>query len=201
MNVENKINKIVKILKEKGFVVYRKGGKEPGVFYAKEGDSRIGFVYPNNGYIYDRIKMWSFSRVYKPHKKTGSSCLMCVSDEFTIENAIKSIEDRLWVNYIKGIAYATKEKYDNEVCDKEGDWREDCVKIIDNEVKSIGMWMWGDVKGYVLEKKVAFTKKYKDESREDEDCEEWEEVDSCWGCYEETDELIKEVMIENGLEE
>lgn len=60
---------------------------------------------------------------------------------------------------------------------------------------------WGDVKGYVLEKKVAFTKKYKDESREDEDCEEWEEVDSCWGCYEETDELIKEVMIENGLEE
>lgn len=29
----------------------------------------------------------------------------------------------------------------------------------------------------------------------------WEEVDSCWGCYEETDELIKEVMIENDLEE
>lgn len=80
MNVENKLNKVVKILKEKGFVVYRKGGKEPGVFYAKEGDSRIGFVYPNNGYIYDRIKMWSFSRIYKPHKKTGSSCLMCVSD-------------------------------------------------------------------------------------------------------------------------
>ena len=104
-------------------------------------------------------------------------------------------------DYIKGIAYVTKEKYDNEVCNKEGDWKEDCAKIIDNEVKSIGMWMWGDVKGYVLEKKVAFTKKYKDESREDEDCEEWEEVDSCWGCYEETDELIKEVMIENGLEE
>lgn len=64
-------------------------------------------------------------------------------------------------DYIKGIAYVTKEKYDNEVCDKEGDWKEDCAKIIDNEVKSIGMWMWGDVKGYVLEKKVAFTKKYK----------------------------------------
>lgn len=101
MNVENKLDKVVNILKEKGFVVYRKGGKEPGVFYAKEGDSRIGFVYPNNGYIYDRMKMWSFSRIYKPHKKTGSSCLMSVSDEFTIENAIKNIEDRLWVNYIK----------------------------------------------------------------------------------------------------
>lgn len=79
-------------------------------------------------------------------------------------------------DYIKGIAYATKEKYDNEVCDKEGDWKEDCAKIIDNEVKSIGMWMWGDVKGYVLEKKVKFVKKYKDESREDEEGEEWEEA-------------------------
>lgn len=44
---------------------------------------------------------------------------------------------------------------------KEGDWKEDCAKIIDNEVKSIGMWMWGDVKGYVLEKKVKFVKNTK----------------------------------------
>lgn len=109
----NKLDKVVNILKEKGFVVYRKGGKEPGVFYAKEGDSRIGFVYPNNGYIYDRIKMWSFLRIYKPHKKTGSSCLMSVSDEFTIENAIKNIEDRLWVNCIKDGNGKRPEEYKN----------------------------------------------------------------------------------------
>ena len=30
MNVENKLDKVVNILKEKGFVVYRKGGKETG---------------------------------------------------------------------------------------------------------------------------------------------------------------------------
>ena len=83
------------------------------MFYAKEGDSRIGFVYPNNGYIYDRIKMWSFSRIYKPHKKAGSSCLMSVSDEFTIENAIKNIEDRLWVNYIKDGNRKRPEEYKN----------------------------------------------------------------------------------------
>lgn len=65
MNVENKINKIAKILKEKGFIVYKKGGKEPGVFYAKEGDSRIGFVYSNNGYIYDRIKIVDLLVDYK----------------------------------------------------------------------------------------------------------------------------------------
>ena len=104
-------------------------------------------------------------------------------------------------DYIKGIAYVTKEKYDNEVCDKEGDWKEDCAKIIDNEVKSIGMWMWGDVKGYVLEKKVKFVKKYEDESRENEEGEEWEEVDSCWDCYMETDELIEEIMEEHNLKE
>lgn len=104
-------------------------------------------------------------------------------------------------DYIKGIAYVTKEKYDNEVCDKEGDWKEDCAKIIDNEVKSIGMWMWGDVKGYVLEKKVKFVKKYEDESRENEEGEEWEEVDSCWNCYMETDELIEEIMEEHNLKE
>lgn len=56
-------------------------------------------------------------------------------------------------DYIKGIAYVTKEKYDNEVCNKEGDWKEDCAKIIDNEVKSIGMWMWGDVKGTFLKRR------------------------------------------------
>lgn len=36
MNVENKLDKVVKILKEKGFVVYRKGGKEPVCFTPKK---------------------------------------------------------------------------------------------------------------------------------------------------------------------
>ena len=110
-------------------------------------------------------------------------------------------QDTVKGDYVKGIAFCTKERYTKMVSNNTSDWKTQIDKLIDDEVKSIGMWMWGDVKGYVLEKKVAFTKKYKDESREDEDCEEWEEVDSCWGCYEETDELIKEVMIENGLEE
>lgn len=57
--------------------------------------------------------MWSFSRMHKPHKKTGSSCLMSVSDEFTIENAIKNIEDRLWVNYIKDGNRKRPEEYKN----------------------------------------------------------------------------------------
>lgn len=53
----------------------------------------------------------------------------------------------------------------------------------------------------MLEKKVKFVKKYEDESREDEEGEEWEEVDSCWGYYMETDELIEEIMKEHNLKE
>lgn len=29
----------------------------------------------------------------------------------------------------------------------------------------------------------------------------WEEVDSCWDCYMETDELIEEIMEEHNLKE
>ena len=87
------------------------------------------------------------------------------------------------------------------VSNNTSDWKTQIDKLIDDEVKSIGMWMWGDVKEYVLEKKVKFVKKYEDESREDEEGEEWEEVDSCWGYYMETDELIEEVMKEHNLKE
>lgn len=45
-------------------------------------------------------------------------------------------------DYIKGIAYVTKEKYDNEVCNKEGDWKEDCAKIIDNLDLDAGDATW-----------------------------------------------------------
>lgn len=31
--------------------------------------------------------------------------------------------------------------------------------------------------------------------------EEWEEIDSCWGYYMETDELIEEIMEEHNLKE
>lgn len=104
-------------------------------------------------------------------------------------------------DYVKGIAFCTKERYTKMVSNNTSDWKTQIDKLIDDEVKSIGMWMRGDVKGYVLEKKVKFVKKYEDESRENEEGEEWEEVDSCWDCYMETDELIEEIMEEHNLKE
>lgn len=105
---------------------------------------------------------------------------------------------------IRGIAYTTKERFD-KYCgfnpQKYKIWQEQALAIIDAEVKEIGMWAWGDVKGFVLEKKVRFTKVYDDKDRDDEEDVEWEEIDSCWGYFMETEELINEIVCEHGLKE
>lgn len=104
-------------------------------------------------------------------------------------------------DYVSGIAFVTKERYDKFCGRKDIPWTEAAQACIDEEVKCIGMWMWGDVIGYELEKKVRFKKIYEDPEREDEDDYEWENVDSCWGYYMTSDELIEEVISEHGLKD
>ena len=54
--------------------------------------------------------------------------------------------------------------------------------------------MWGDVKGYVLEKKRPY------DDGDTSDSYDWEQIDSCWGeYYEDSDELIKDALEENGI--
>ena len=53
MNVENKLDKVVKILKEKGFIVYKKGGKVMGEHYYNK------FVHEFDGNI---LKMVGYFR-------------------------------------------------------------------------------------------------------------------------------------------
>lgn len=104
-------------------------------------------------------------------------------------------------DYVNGIVFVTKERYDKLCGRKDIPWTEAAQACIDKEVKCIGMWMWGDVIGYELEKKVRFKKVYEDPEREDEDDYEWEEVDSCWGYYMTSDELIEEVISEHNLKD
>lgn len=104
-------------------------------------------------------------------------------------------------DYVKGVAFCTKERYINRVSKDTSDWKQKTDSFIDGEVECIGMWMWGDVKGYELEKKVRFKKVYEDEDMDDEEDFEWEEVDSCWGYYMETEELINEVISIHNLKE
>lgn len=103
-------------------------------------------------------------------------------------------------DYLNGIAYMSKERYDKMGWKTDKPWKEHALELIDLEVKEIGMWVWGDVKGFILEKKVSFTKVY-DDDRENEDDFEWEEVDSCWGYFMETEDLINEVISEHNLKE
>lgn len=104
-------------------------------------------------------------------------------------------------DYVSGVAFCTKERYDKYVGNIGKPWKEHIGGLIDEEVKCIGMWMWGDVIGYELEKKVRYTKVYEDPEREDGDDYEWEYVFSCFGYYMEPDELIKEVMAEYNIKE
>ncbi len=103
-------------------------------------------------------------------------------------------------DYARGIAWSDEERYRKMCCTDTTDWRNRALKLFEGEAEDIGHWLWGDVKGYVLEKKVPYKKVFTEIGRESEDAYDWEEIDSCWGEYMETDELIEEVIKENGLD-
>lgn len=103
-------------------------------------------------------------------------------------------------DYVEGVAYCDKKRF-SKYCDTNTkNWRKRALDLFENEVKCIGLWMWGDVKGFVLEKKVHYKKVFTEIGREPEDGYEWEQIDSCWGeYYEDSDELIKVALEENGI--
>ena len=104
-------------------------------------------------------------------------------------------------DYIEGIAYCDKERFEKMVDTNTKNWKNRTISLFESEVKDIGLWMWGDVKGYVLEKKVHYKKLFTEIDREPEDGYEWEEVDSCWGYYyEDIDDLIEEIIQEHDLQ-
>ena len=104
-------------------------------------------------------------------------------------------------DYVEGIAFCTKDRYQKMVDTDTTNWKEKVELFIDAGAEIVGMWMWGDIKGFTLEEKVTYTKKYDNPEREDEKSYEWEEIDSCWVYYMKTDELIEEVINEHELME
>lgn len=103
-------------------------------------------------------------------------------------------------DYVEGFSYCTKERFIKCYGGPAKDWQKRAVSAMESEAECIGKWMWGDVIGFVLEKKVRYTKVYEDSERADEDDYDWEEVDSCWDYYCDEDELIKEVIEEHQLQ-
>lgn len=104
-------------------------------------------------------------------------------------------------DYVGGVAYCDIDRFRKMWGEPDKDWKEKAVKCMEGSAEEIGMWMWGDVKGYVLEKKVSYTKVFDDDERDDEDDFDWEEVHSCWGFFMEAEELIDEIISEWGLKE
>lgn len=99
---------------------------------------------------------------------------------------------------VSGYAYCDKERFKEMVDTNTKNWRKRALDLFEGEVNDIGMWMWGDVKGYVLEKKRPYTKLYDDGYTSES--YDWEQIDSCWGYYyEDADDLIEEVIKEHGL--
>ena len=101
-------------------------------------------------------------------------------------------------DYVEGIAYCDKERFEKMVDMNTKNWKNRAIELFESEVNDIGMWIWGDVKGFVLEKKRHYTKMYDD--GETSDSYDWKEIYSCWGeYYEDSDELIKDALEENGI--
>lgn len=129
--------------------------------------------------------------------------LLKLIEEYADELVVKEWSSRGYSqgDYVEGIAYMTKKRYDEMVGNTDKPWREHAQHLIDLELKEVEIWMWGDCKGYILEKKVPFRKVYDDDDQDDEEAVEWEEEYSCWGFYMDTEELIEEVIAEHGLKE
>ena len=104
-------------------------------------------------------------------------------------------------DYVYGFSYMTKEELDKCGFKYNVPWRKAAKLTMAEELKPLFIWFWGDVKEFVLEKRVPFTKVYGDKWRENEDSFEWEEVDQCSGYYMKTEELVNEVIAEHGLTE
>ena len=103
-------------------------------------------------------------------------------------------------DYADGIAYCDIERF-RYLCDTDTKkWRERAVDAMNGESKILGKWMWGDVISFTLEKKMRFTKHYESEEKTDVDTFEWEVVDSCYGFYDDADELMQMVIDEHDLE-
>lgn len=196
--------------------------------YYKEGNvSWLQFVYNRSTRLWElQIKSmwrgeqatWNVDSEYEPHELKSADYrteLLEPLDEDDLIDLITNCADDIVIvqwsscgysqgDHLRAISYVTKRQLDersgfNPSAFK--DWKEQALSIIEGERKEIEMWAWGDVKGYVLEKKVSFTKVFDGDDRENENGFEWEEVGSCWGYYMETDELLEEVIAEYDLKE
>ena len=161
-------------------------------------------LYDGKWYEHDRFSPYDV----KNERCTDDLCDILEENDFTyLLQDCKDIAFYEWSSrgycqgdYVSGYAYCDKERFKKMVDTNTKNWRKRALDLFEGEVNDIGMWMWGDVKGYVLEKKRPFTKLYDD--GDTSESYDWEQIDSCWGeYYEDADDLIEDVIKEYGLQQ
>lgn len=203
---------VVKYVKQKDIITYLKAGKVDNLRFVYNRSTRLWEL--QSCCSRDR-SIWSTDFEVSPSDLRNYNYCDELLEDWDREDMLallnayaKDIVVEEWSSsgysqgdWVEGFAYVTKELYDKRCGRTDIDWKEGARQCIEEDGKIIGMWMWGDVKGFVLEKKVYFTKHYKESERDNQDDYEWEHVDSCWGYYMETEELINEVISEHKLKE
>lgn len=200
---------------QKDIINYLKQGGISGVRLVYNKSSRLWELQVEcQNYATGKL-YWSTEREFEPNDLKNfdfrAELIECLEQDSLIaliNECAKDVVLKTWTStgysqgdYLSGVAFVTKDRY-NERCGRTDiDWKQGAIRCIDEEVKEISMWAWGDVKGFTLEKKVPYVKKYQDKNRKDEECFDWEEVRSCQGFFLETEELIDEVISEYDLKE
>ena len=109
-----------------------------------------------------------------------------------------SVEERM-----TGLMWIEKSDYLKDYGGKDDRWHLPMTELMKGMIDAIQRWARGDVYGFELEKAVNWHthRTCLSEEREDEDYDEtdWEYVDSCWGYYEEPEDVAKLVGDEHGL--
>lgn len=97
-------------------------------------------------------------------------------------------------DYIEGVMYTTKRHFE-KINGKCKDWKRVAYEQMQDDFQIMERWFWGDVYGFQKFEKVEVVKSYPQiPDREDVISYEWEEVVSCWGFFDEPEELAERVL-------
>lgn len=148
--------------------------------------------YPHNSFYASDLKDYDFRYELTEFMNKNElidlikfGCKDIVIDEFVLKGYGQG-------DCVNCIAYCTKERYAKMVNTDTTKWKDKLYDILEGEKDSLNRWMWGGVYGFILEEKVEFTKTYKDGTSEEDF--EWKEIDSCWGIYEDPEDIIKDYL-------
>lgn len=169
-------------------------------FCKKEGliryNSSTKYWEADDGEEYTKKEIISFDWCDAPFHDAELSDLVSLLDRHGKDIVIEEFSSRGYCqgDYIEGIIYTTKERFEN-LHGKQKNWKQVAKERIHGDLEIMEKWFWGDVYGFISYENVKVEKHFPElPDREDETCYEWEEKYSCWGFYDEPEQLAEDVL-------